>query len=97
MLYRVTVYKPQPRDRGYVAIDSEVTSCRWSARRAAARLLRPFARAETNYSSRVTRGAFAEVHSVPFGANSPFQGPRVETIEASVTIVPSVGDLGWTP
>lgn len=97
MLYRVTVYKPARGERYFYPADSRVVGNLKVAKLVAREALKPYAAQETTYSARVTRRPYVQIHKVPFGANHPFGGGKVATVEAPVTIVPSVGDLGYTP
>lgn len=97
MLYRVTLFKPHTHERCCLAVDSHVVGTLPAARLVASAMLKPLARRETNYSSRVTRAPYVQITTCPFGTKSPLGGSQVESVEAPLMIVPSVGDLGWTP
>lgn len=102
MLYRVTIFRPNPYERSYDAAESWIVGTRRAAE-LTARAKLPDAY-ETDYSAQVARLPYAEVTPwkkglrfgltwKQFGAWSP---PKV-TIETNVHYVPSVGELGYAP
>jgi hypothetical protein len=87
--YIVTLFTPDPHAPAWNAAQSDATRTLSGAERVADTMLEPHARAETSYSARANRGAYVNIETAA--------GRVVRTIEAPVRIVPSVGDLGWTP
>ncbi len=102
-LYQVTLYTPDPYERGSNVAQTRVVGTLKRARSLATEWLAPHTRYETDYSARVSRYADCMIRSVERftgrpGANEyrPVGGYR-ENVEPTLHYVPSVGDLGWTP
>jgi hypothetical protein len=93
MLYEVALYEPNPYERCHEVTRRFTVGSLKAAELAAKAILKPHARFETDYSARVNRYPWIEVVSKK--SNGDLQ--RVKTIEPSLTYVPSVGELGWTP
>lgn len=92
MLYKVTLWTPLKHEPGWENIGlTHIVGTEKAAKALASNWLAPYKRYETWYSRR-NRTAFVELKKVVKGA-------VVEkfTIEPVTVIVPSVGELGWTP
>jgi hypothetical protein len=98
MLYRVTLYTPDQYERCYNATTTQIVGTRRAAELAAKSILAPYASSETVYSARVTRKPYVTVEATfKIGRDLRASIGKVAEYEPAVHIVPSVGDLGWTP
>ena len=106
-LYRLDLWLPSESFRGATLAASYLAPNLAAAERRAEELLEPHRRIETDYSARWGRAAEVEVSELgrPRARAGKRHGRRSSrprgalrlTIEAETVIVPSVGDLGWTP
>ena len=103
MMYRCTLWLPASERRG---LDRQpgavVVGTLESAKAWAAAMLEPYRTSETDYSARRNWPAEVEVRVVRPALPPPHHhtqrvGAVVARIQAEVDIVPSVGELGWTP
>lgn len=101
MLYRVSYWEPDPYAPGYNLVRSWIEGSRKTASVSIGDVLPPVF--ESSYGSRVNRRPFVQLSPVRrfrswnmAKAELRECGPT-ETIEQPVIIVPSVGELGYTP
>ncbi len=106
MLYQITFYTPNPYDRCHDATRQHIVGSLPAARKLAASLLKPHARFETTYSAQTTRAPYVEItkacrfisdHMFRQGQPKEYRAMvgTIETVEPTLTYVPSVGDLGY--
>lgn len=92
MLYRVTIYRPNMYEPSYDATESFIACNLKQAEQAVSEKLgRTF---ESSYSYRRNRRPSAQLHSRKQGQPWVRMHPDYEQ---EVIIVPSVGELGYTP
>lgn len=102
-LYRCTLWLPSPERRGLDRQPGAVVVGTLAAAEAyAARTLEPYRTSETRYTAGRAWPAEVEVRVVRPALPTPHHhtqrvGAVVARIQAEVDIVPSVGELGWTP
>lgn len=99
MLYQVIHWGPSKTDRVYDRVQSQVVGTKKAAKALAESWLPPVY--ETLYSSRVTRLPYVQVYEVS-GTERDREGRRIRgksiaVYDTPIRLVPSVGELGYTP
>lgn len=93
MLYRVMLFVPNPKEGGWsLARETIVGTVRAAELQSQSWLIPEF---ESDYGARVRRFPFVSVYKKRDGL--PSKTDKVASFETPIHIVPSVGDLGWTP
>lgn len=92
MLYEVVLFESDPYERGHRGTETRKVGSLRAAELLSESLLRsrPVVTTDGCYHRDVARGAWC-------GTFAPGKHRPVQTIDAPVHIVPSVGDLGWSP
>jgi hypothetical protein len=88
MLYEVALYEPNPYERCHEVTRRFTVGSLRAAELAAESLLKPHARYETHYTAQRNRHPWVWI--AVQGAERP-----LKTVDPSLTIVPSVGELGY--
>lgn len=91
MLYEVALYEPNPYERCHEVTRRFTVGSLKAAELAAESLLKPHKRYETTYSVRTTRYPWVTINAL----ESDTVKRWIKEVEPSLTIVPSVGELGY--